>query len=117
MSGWLFRCTDRVGVDAPVAHSVGICLEICHLLLTAREIAVDGGSAAPVVGLISDVASVAENDNGSDWKVSGDAKYSRTGCHSLLLPGLDSGSNGGVSGCKQPLNDTPPPPPRMSPAI
>jgi hypothetical protein len=66
VSGWLFRCADRVSVDAPVAHAVGVGLEVRHLLLTAWEVAVDGRSAAPVVGLVCDVASIAEDDNGGD---------------------------------------------------
>ena len=66
VSSWLFRCADRVSVDAPVAHAVGVGLEVRHLLLAAREVAVDGGSAAPVVGLVCDVTSITEDDNGSD---------------------------------------------------
>jgi hypothetical protein len=68
--GRLLRCADRVGVYAPVAHSVGVCLQICHLLLTAWEVAIDAGTASPVVGLVCDVASVAEDDDGGDWKKS-----------------------------------------------
>lgn len=66
--GCLFCCADWIGVDAPVAHSVGVCLEICHLLLTAWEVAIDAGTASPVVGLVCDVSGVAEDDDGGDWK-------------------------------------------------
>jgi hypothetical protein len=62
----LFGCADGVGIDAPVAHSVGVWLQICYLRLTPWEVAIDGGAAAPVVGLVCDVASVAEDDDSSN---------------------------------------------------
>jgi hypothetical protein len=64
--GRLLRCADRVGVDAPVAHSVGVWLQVRHLLLAAWEVAIDAGTASPVVGLVCDVASVAEDDDRGD---------------------------------------------------
>jgi hypothetical protein len=66
VGGGLLRCADRVGVDAPVAHAVGVGLEVRHLRLTAWEEAVDGRAASPVVGLVCDMSSIAEDDYGGD---------------------------------------------------
>lgn len=66
--GRLLRCADRVGVDAPVAHPVGVWLQVCHLLLATWEVAINAGAASPVVGLVCNVASVPEDDDGGDWK-------------------------------------------------
>jgi hypothetical protein len=66
--GRLLCCADGVGVDAPVAHSVGVRLEIRHLLLAAWEVAIDAGATSPVVGLVCDMSGVAEDDDGGDWK-------------------------------------------------
>jgi hypothetical protein len=62
----LFGCADWIGVDAPVAHPIGVWLQVRYLRLATWEVAVNGGAAAPVVGLVCDVASVAEDDDGSN---------------------------------------------------
>jgi len=64
--GCLFRCTDWVGVDTPVTHSVCVCLKVRHLRLAAWEVAVDAGTASPIVGLVCDVTSIAEDDDSGD---------------------------------------------------
>ena len=79
VSGRLFRCANRVGVNAPVAHPVGVGLEVCHLRLTTREVTIDAGSASPVVGLVCDMSSIAEYDDSSDWKWSANASIAGNG--------------------------------------
>jgi hypothetical protein len=66
VGGGLLRCADRVGIDAPVTHTIGVGLEVRHLRLTTWEEAVDGRAASPVVGLVCDMSSIAKDDDGSD---------------------------------------------------
>lgn len=66
MLGRLLRCANWIGVYAPVAHAVGVWLEVCHLRFVPWEVAVDAGSASPIVGLVCDVAGVTKDDDGGN---------------------------------------------------